>query len=122
MDWTPIEDGEYRIELAAKRREESEIVKIEITYVVESRVDESPIVTPTNNPLVALYSAPPCETGEMRVVFIRWGSKRPYFTNWKPCQAGHSMNFYIAGPVRPQAAGVIHTRRDPDELRSGRNC
>ena len=81
FEWTPIEDGEYQIELAMKERRESVVARIESTFVIESRVVDSPIVTPTDHPLVALYSAPQCELGEMRVVFIRWGSKKPYFTS-----------------------------------------
>ena len=116
MKWTPIDDGEYRIELAAKRRGESEITRLETTFVVESRVDAAPIVTPTDNPLVALYSAPPCESGEMRVVFIRWGNKRPYLTNSKPCEAGRSMNFYIAGMRAESVYVMVHQVFDEEEL------
>ena len=116
FEWTPLEDGEYLIQLAVVERVGGVIELIEANFVIESRVGDSPIVTPTDHPLVALYSAPPCESGEMRVVFIRWGSKRPYFTDWKPCQAGQSMNFYIAGMRAESWHVMVHQVFDDGKL------
>ncbi|MCH7744490.1 MAG: aryl-sulfate sulfotransferase [Chloroflexi bacterium] len=116
FEWTPIEDGEYLIQLAVMEKEEGAIELIEANFVIESRVVDSPLVTPTDHPLIALYSAPPCESGEMRVVFIRWGGKRPYFTDWKPCQAGQSMNFYIAGMRAGSWHLMVHQVFDDGQL------
>jgi arylsulfate sulfotransferase len=59
----------------------------------------TPVVTPTANPLVALFSSPPCSTGGlyMRVSILRSGAASPSYTNWKPCVARQNLNFVVAG-------------------------
>ena len=59
----------------------------------------TPVITPTANPLVALFSSPPCSTGglDMRVSILRSGGASPSYTNWKPCLAGQDLNFVVAG-------------------------
>ena len=53
--------------------------------------------TPTEHPLVALFSAPTCPAGSfMHVSFRRDGSPLNSFTDWRACHTG-SMNFYVAG-------------------------
>jgi arylsulfate sulfotransferase len=61
-------------------------------------VGNAAVVTPTANPLVALLSSPACPAGatNMRVSVLRSGST-PFFTAWKPCQAGETLNFLVAG-------------------------
>ena len=95
--WTPIEDGTYSIVLSAREPSSGEITNVETTFVIESRVDDSPIVTGTDHPLVALYSAPPCESGQIRVQFRRIFGQIVYSTPPKPCNSDDSMNFYLAG-------------------------
>jgi hypothetical protein len=69
-----------------------------LPYVVESRVaGDMPVITPTNNVLVFLYSAPPCDEGSrMRVDFVSEDKFRQ-FTSWMKCSATTSMNYYLAG-------------------------
>jgi arylsulfate sulfotransferase len=59
----------------------------------------APVVTPTSNPLVALYSAPPCAAGgvNMRVSLLKAGATLPFYTNSVTCQAGEDLNFILAG-------------------------
>ena len=55
------------------------------------------VVTPTANPLVALVSSPPCPAGDdMRVSILRTGST-PFYTSWKACATGQTLNFLVAG-------------------------
>src|ERR1039457_6198689 len=58
---------------------------------------DQPVVTPTVNSLVFLYSAPACDAGSlMRVQFWLAGGTIQQ-TPSKTCSAGLSMNFYLAG-------------------------
>jgi arylsulfate sulfotransferase len=59
----------------------------------------TPVITPTANPLVALFSSPPCAAGGqyMRVNMLLSGATISSYTNWKPCQAGKALNFVVAG-------------------------
>jgi arylsulfate sulfotransferase len=55
-------------------------------------------VTTTANPLVALFSGPPCAVGNsVRVRFNQTGSSVSQTTNAIPCSPTNSANFYIAG-------------------------
>src|SRR5262249_35618625 len=70
------------------------------TYAVNSRVTETdPVITPTANPLVALYSAPPTSANAIHVNFrpaddpnAPWVS-----TDTKVPVPGLSTNFLVAG-------------------------
>jgi arylsulfate sulfotransferase len=91
--------------------------------VVSDRVSprasgEDAVVTPTLNPLVALYSAPPCHQGAIHVRFrpangppdARWTS-----TNTLPCMRGQSRNFLVAGMLANTTYEMVHVGgRDED--------
>jgi hypothetical protein len=56
------------------------------------------VVSPVSNPLVAIYSAPPCETpGGIRVRFRPVGDQDWTLTPFKACAGAKSINFYVAG-------------------------
>ena len=59
----------------------------------------APVITPTANPLVVLFSSPPCAAGgvAMRVSTVRSGTASPSHTSWKNCTAGETVNFIVAG-------------------------
>ncbi len=56
------------------------------------------MISPTSNPLVALYSAPPSSGGSMYVQFRPLGSNQPWrSTAPQPIVPGESTNFLVAG-------------------------
>jgi len=104
--WTPSErEGDFDIRVVARNLVTGEAGLLEVSYSVTSRVTgETPVVSATANPLVALYSAPPCDAGgSMRVRFWRTGDFTSQTTPWKSCLTGLSRNFYVAG-MRPVTA------------------
>ena len=97
--WTTIAgEGSWRIQVIAKDFASKETAVQTATFELTSRVKNGhAAVTTTANPLVALFSSPPCLTGSfMRVTFAN-GSGAPRYTNWKPCNSLTSMNVYVAG-------------------------
>jgi hypothetical protein len=98
--WNPLQEGTYAIRVDVKtsfraRRSESAIA----TYTAGTRVvGDSAVVSPTANPLVALYSAPPSHGSSMYVQFARqdstldWQNTAPL-----PIVPGQSTNFIVAG-------------------------
>ena len=83
-----------------------------MSYEATSRVTgDDAVVTPTLNPLVALYSAPPCRHGDVRVRFrpaggaphAQWTS-----TNTLPCERGQSRNFVVAGMLANTTYEMVH--------------
>jgi arylsulfate sulfotransferase len=96
----PPVEGVYQIRVVVKDFGSGETatktVKFQVTPLVTG---SSPVVIPTKNPLVALFSAPACATGSvMRVSFQPQSGATPAATTyWAGCSPLHTMNFEIAG-------------------------
>jgi len=99
FDWTPIDEGTYSVMVSVRDGfGVPATTNVVATFVVTSRVTgTSPVVTSAANPLVALYSAPPCAAGTMRVDFRAVDDQTTQSTSSKACQAGNSVNFWVAG-------------------------
>jgi len=100
--WTPnTQEGTYQVRVTARDYTAGiQSAPAVASFVVSSLVTSQPVVVPTANPLVALFSAPSCPAGSsMRIGFTLSGQSPPQnnFTNWRPCHPPTSMNFYIAG-------------------------
>jgi arylsulfate sulfotransferase len=93
-------NGIARIQVTARNNSTQATAQATMNFQFTSRLSGSnPVVNPTANPLVALFSAPSCATGSfMRVGFQRQGAAGiPSATGWLPCAPPASMNFYVAG-------------------------
>ena len=109
LDWTPLEDGPLDVEVTARNTVTGDTAAATTTYTVLPRVTAGvPVVSPTLHPLVALYSAPACTAGTMRVRFAAQGGGREQYTPSKPCVAGRTMNFYVAGLYADTAYDLRH--------------
>jgi len=96
----PIE-GVYTIEVVAKDftsgQSATKTVKFQVTPLVTG---SAPVVAPTANSLVSLFSTPACATGSsVRVSFQEDIASPPpaTTTNWLPCHPTLTSNFEIAG-------------------------
>ena len=117
MQWTLHDhEGTYQVEVSVFNLDTHD------TAVAYQSFDMAPIatgtdavITPTDHPLVFLYSAPPCEEGgTMRVVFS--GSDNvSTATPQQNCQPGVTMNFYLAG----LRAGETYNAHHVTTLQSG---
>jgi hypothetical protein len=111
--WAPMQEGRYDIRVRVKNGFDG--VQATSTVVpdrVRSRVTgEDAVVSPTLNPLVALYSAPPCDDGTVRVRFrpvngptdARWTR-----TNALPCERKQSRSFLVAGMLANTTYEMVH--------------
>lgn len=100
LPWTTIErEGTYEIELAARDNATGEIATDVVPFVFEKLADTEAVVTPTGNPLVFIYSAPPCPEGtRIRAKFARAdGGDSAIQTPAQDCNGRSTMNFYLAG-------------------------
>jgi len=98
FDWTPIEDGVYAIQAVIRDHDTQQATVLTDNFSVDPIAVDAPVVSNTKNPLVALYSAQPCNAGDrMRVRFTRQNALRAHNTHFKPCDGTRSMNFYVAG-------------------------
>jgi hypothetical protein len=110
--WTPIQEGSYVV--IAKIREippspNSAVSAISPQYKIGTRIPASGrlVVNGTSNPLVFLYSVPPCGNGVVYAAF-QDGSSTPTVTITPPlaCSPTQSTNFYLAGLKATTAYGV----------------
>jgi arylsulfate sulfotransferase len=98
--WVPTGvEGTYKIEVVIKDftsgQTSSKTDSFQITPLVTG---DSPVVVPTANPLVALFSAPSCASGSsMRIHFQQHGKTAFTDTSTVKCHPPDSMTFEIAG-------------------------
>jgi arylsulfate sulfotransferase len=108
--WFPAgPEGSYEIQVIAKDFTSGETDSRSVHFTVTPLVTGSnPVVIPTSNPLVALFSAPACPAGStMRVSFHRQtAGSAVSTTNWASCHATATMTFEIAG-MYPSTAYVM---------------
>ena len=96
--WTPADkEGLYDVEVSVINRTTLSTASTSKPFLVTSRVTGGPTVTSTVHPLVALYSAPSCPAGAMRVRFKTASQAYWQSTSTKPCNGSTSMNFYVGG-------------------------
>src|SRR5215471_7700784 len=97
FSWTSIDQGIYSVRAIAQPPSGAS-QQVTKGFLVLSRVSgSSAVVTPTSNPLVALYSAPACGQGSIHVEYTLNGANNWKPTNTKACVSNKSSNFYIAG-------------------------
>lgn len=112
--WTPSEQEDlYEIEATAMDTISGETAQsIAAFTVVPAVIDGNAVISSTNNPLVALYSAPPCPLGSsMDVRFQQTGATTSIVTPAKSC-TGKSMNFYIGGMYPDSSYTMYHEVTD----------
>jgi hypothetical protein len=101
FSWAPMQEGTYDVQVTAKDGFDStDTTSAIVTDAVNSRVTGTgPVVTPTANPLVALYSAPPSSASAIHVDFRAAGDPTaPWVsTDTKVPAPGFSTNFLVAG-------------------------
>ncbi len=103
-------EGTYEVRATAQNISNKTVSAAAVqTFVVTSRFHNGiDAVTPTANPLVALFSGPACAAGNtVRVRFNQAGSSVSQTTNAIPCSATKSSNFYVAG-MYPNSEYQMH--------------
>jgi hypothetical protein len=113
--WTPMIEGDYDIEVAVKDGyQATETISAEAADEVASRVTGNhSVVTPTLNPLVALYSVPPSSAGTVFVQFALAGDDPEWRnTDTRTVEPGKSTNLFIAGMLPNTTYQMRHVFSD----------
>ncbi len=113
--WAPMREGSYDVKVAVKDGyQASETTSAVATDAVASRVTGSQaVVTPTPNPLVALYSVPPSAAGSVFVQFAVGGANPSWRnTDTRPVVPGKSTNFFVAGMLPNATYQMRHVFSD----------
>jgi arylsulfate sulfotransferase len=117
LAWGPLQEGSYTVMVTVQSTfgaagSTSAVVSGEIHSLVTGG---QAVVTPTRNPLVALYSAPPCGDGSIYVKFrpVSATNSLPWkTTNTLPCSHGLSRNFLVAGMLANTPYEMAHVISD----------
>jgi hypothetical protein len=113
--WTPMREGSYDIRVTVKDGyQATETTSTVMTDEVASRLTGSQaVVTPTANPLVALYSVSPSAAGTVFVQFAVAGD-HPAWRNTDVRQVvpGASTNFFVAGMLPDTTYEMRHVFSD----------
>jgi hypothetical protein len=113
--WTPIQEGTYDIELTVKDGyQATETTSAVAADGVNSRVTGSAaVITPTANPLVAMYSVPPSSAGKVFVQFAVAGDQPAWRdTDAQTVVPGKSTNVLIAGMLPNTSYEMRHVFSD----------
>lgn len=113
--WTAMQEGSYDIQVSVKDGYDAvETTTAVVVDEVASRVTGSQaVITPTLNPLVALYSVPPTSADSVFVQFSVAGDHPSWRnTNTLPVVPGKSTNFFVAGMLPNTTYAMREVRSD----------
>jgi arylsulfate sulfotransferase len=117
LTWGPLQEGSYTVMVTVKSSFDAQdatsaVVSDEIQPLVTGG---QAVVSPTLNPLVALYSAPPCDDGSIYVKFrpVSDTNDLPWkTTNTLTCARHQSRNFLVAGMLANTPYEMAHSTSD----------
>src|SRR4051812_43959367 len=109
FDWVPVRsEGVWEIQVTARDHGTGESTQATASFEVLSPIaDGTPVLTPTYNELVYLYSAPECAPGGEMSVYFESADGTGQSTPAMACKAGKTLNTYVAG-LRPATDYKIH--------------
>jgi hypothetical protein len=108
LDWPAYQDGSYELEVAARDNDTGATALAYAIVKVNPTAISGPVVTPTNNSLVFLYSEPPCAAGQRMRVEFQGPDQVFHATPYKDCKAGSGMNFLLAGMLAETTYSARH--------------
>lgn len=98
--WTPeLHEHATTIRVTARNNKSKETAQDDMRFQIVSRIKgQASVVTPSANPLIALFSAPPCPEGSsFRVAFRAEGEDAVSRTSAESCRGSISNNIWVAG-------------------------
>ena len=119
LTWTASDhEATYEIEVAAANLDTGDTGSGSAAFEFDPIAIAGPVISPTANSLIFLYSAPPCAAGRrIRVEFTSPDGIRQA-TPFKACTPSHTTNFYLAG-LRPHTAYTAHHAFERNVKRAG---
>lgn len=91
--WTTLQEGSWQISVDVPGFGSA---SAPFTFTPRAAIG-APVVSPTAHPLVALYSAPPCAGGQVRIRFQPQGGNIWQSTPPQNCNGASSLNSYVGG-------------------------
>jgi arylsulfate sulfotransferase len=114
LTWTASgHEGTYEIEVAASNLDTGDMASGSAAFEFNPIATSGPVVSPTANSLIFLYSAPPCAAGRRIHVEFATTDGIQQATPSKDCTPGATTNFYLAG-LRPNTTYTAQHALDTD--------
>ncbi len=113
--WDPLQQGSYNIQVIAKTSYTAATGESAVaSYTANSRVvGTSDVISPTSNPLVALYSVAPSDASSVYVQFSPLGATPSWqSTSQEPIVPGESTNILVAGMLPNTTYMMRHVLSD----------
>jgi arylsulfate sulfotransferase len=120
--WVPTGiEGVYKIQVNVKDFSTGQSTTHNTMFMVTPLAGSMPVVVPTGNPLVALFSSPSCASGSaMRVMFQDSAMKhKAMATNFVACHPPNSMTFEVAGMYPSTAYTMFSQTKTGTTLTNG---
>ena len=112
LDWTADQEGSYEMEVFSRDLTSGDIaMDSAIVALVPAVTGQQPVINPTANELVFLYSAAACPPGQRMRAEFQGPDLVIQNTPYKECKLGATMNFYLAG-LKADTAYVARYRLD----------
>jgi arylsulfate sulfotransferase len=115
-----LQEGTYQVQVTVRNNSTGKTATATQTFVATAIANNSnpAVVSPTANPLVALFSAIGCPASDTMLVSFQTTGHPRQTTAQKPCD-GRSMNFYVAGmyaSTQYSMTGAFFHNGNPDGL------
>lgn len=122
--WVPTGvEGKYQIQVVIKDFNSGETATKTASFNVSPvATGSTSVVVKTANPLVVLFSVPPCIAGStVRVAFQQQGSTPPppVYTNWLGCRVTASVTFELAGMLTSTAYNAFAQVKAGSKITNG---
>jgi hypothetical protein len=121
--WTASDhEGTYEMEVAVSNLDTGDTASGSTTLEFDPIATTAPVISPTSNALIFLYSAPPCLSRQRIRVEFTGPAGILQATPFQDCDPGYTVNFYLAG-LQPnttytaqQAVGTDNVQRTLDTV------
>ena len=110
LTYMPLQDGDYTVIVNAKTSTAigTQASASQVYSAAPLSTGPTPVITPTANPFVIIYSAP-CSVGTMRVAFAPVGQATKVGSSPKNCYPGRNVNTLVGGLISNTAYTFQHT-------------
>src|SRR3954452_6168559 len=97
--WTPsLHEHAAALRVTVRNNDTKETAEAETRFQIAARAKDKPRLASTSQPLIGLFSAPPCAAGgQFRVAFRPEGEESMSRTPVQPCRGTISNNVLVAG-------------------------
>ncbi len=109
LNWSVYDqEGIRELEVTVQNKKTGETATKSVVFKWLPIATDQSVITPTEHPLVYLFSAPPCNPGSSGFARFTSAAGMTQRTPPRQCDGSHTMNFLIAGLVQDSEYNLEH--------------